>query len=142
MIHDGRRAERKGQTGCPQPPAHVNVVSRRPEVWIETAQSLERSLSKSHVAARDMLRFGVCDHYMRRSPGRICNAIGHHVAGRGPNVWAARPGAFAVVKGERKVFQPMRIGPGIVVYVGNDLAGSGFQAGVASGGESGMCDGN
>ena len=130
VPHDRRRAEAERPPPLLELPAHVDIVPRGPEPGVEPADRPQRLAPEGHVAARDVLRFPVGEEHVRRTAGRVRHAVGDRsVAGRGD----VRPSDRDVCGGEERVdeiVEPVRVGIGVVIEVGDDLAGRRLEAGV------------
>ena len=82
-----------------------------------------------------MLRHLVSDQDMDRPTWRIGDAVGNDPVMRRGNVRAAGSGVIGGTERLDEVGQPMRVGPGVIVNVGDDLARGFFQPRVAGAAE-------
>ena len=131
-----RRVESQRPPPLLQPPTHVHVVAGDPELWIEAADRREARLANGHVAARDVLGLPVGDEDVTGSARRAGYALrDRSVAGRG-DVGTADTGVRRTHERRGEIAQPVWVGVGVVVEVGDDRAGRGLEAGVARGGEA------
>ena len=122
-----------------QPPTHVHIVPRRPELRIKTSDRLQTPFAKRHVAARDMFGLPVRQQHVRRSPGRVRHALRYRpVAGRRQVRTAHRRlrRVHGVQKRRRQIVQPMPVRVGVVVDIRHDLPAGHLQARVARAAQS------
>ena len=106
-----------------QSPADVDVVAGRAIARIESADRLQCRSPERHVASGNVLGFGIGNQHVHRPTGRIRDAIGDRPVARRRDIRAADTDPIAGHEAICDVVQPVRIGPGIVVDVRNDLAG-------------------
>src|SRR5688572_11182948 len=75
VPHDRRRTEAELPPAVAYPPAHVDVIARRPEQGVEPADSDESAPTESHVTARDVLCLPIAEQYVDGAAG----SVGHTV---------------------------------------------------------------
>src|SRR5439155_22777528 len=75
VPHHRTRVKAQGPTAILQPPTHVDVVAGDAEYRVKAAHGLERGSAKRHIAARNMLGHEVREQYLRRSAGRVRDAV-------------------------------------------------------------------
>jgi hypothetical protein len=79
-----------------------------------------------------VLGLSIRDQYVERPTGGVGDRFRlPSVPGAAPG-WAPDGGPLAVAEGVRQVREPVRVGPRVVVDVGDDVAGRRAQSGVAS----------
>src|SRR5207302_8220229 len=117
-------------------PAEVDVVSGNAELRLEPADLLQRLLAKRHVAAGDVLGLAIGDQHVNRGAWRVGEAAGDGGANGRWHVRAADAGVVGALEGGGEVQQPVLVGHGVVVEVGDDLAAGRLHAGIASRGEA------
>ena len=121
-----------------EPPADVHVVAGHPERRVESTDRRERRAPERHVAARDVLGLGVRQQHVDRArPGRCATRVGRP-AGRPSAVRFGPPTAASpVVRNvQARCVSQSRIGIGVVVEVGHDLARRGLPADVPRGAQA------
>ena len=134
MPHQGRRTEPQTPALFLQTPADIHVIASHVELRVETADSFKRHFAEGHVATRDMFRFPIREQHVDGAAGRMGDAIGDHAIARRRNVRAAHASVFLGAGSEEEgdqIVQPMGVRIGVVVDVGDDLTGGGFQPEVA-----------
>lgn len=111
--------------GVAQPPAGIHVVPRGPVPRIEAADPLQRVPADAQVTAGQVVRLGVVNKHVDRPTGSVGHRLGDDpVAGRS-DVRPASGDAAGPDIGVCQVAQPVGIGSGVVVEVGDDLPGGG-----------------
>ena len=70
-----------------------------------------------------MLGLGVREQYVDGTAGRVGDAIGHEAVTRWRNVGATDRGVIRALEDPDQVGKPALVRPGVVVHVGDDLAG-------------------
>ena len=136
MPDDRRVSKTEARAGCLEPPAHIDVIAGYPKLRIESPDRAKRRRAKRHVAARDVLRFTIREQHVDRTAGRASDAVRDDAVPRRREIWSTHPRVCRRQKGRRQIREPIRIGVGIVVRVGDDLAGRRFKAGVAGTGQA------
>src|SRR6266545_4786441 len=114
-----------------QAPAYIHVVAGGAELGIEPADGLQRGRAERHVAPGDVLGFAIRQEHVEGAARPVSDAIRDRPVTLG---WYVRPAHAHMVSGQERggqIRKPMRIGPRIVVDVGDDLSGRGLQARVA-----------
>ena len=119
--------------GFLEAPAEIDVVAGRAKLGVEPTEFLQHVFPDREVAAGNVLGLGVGDEHVDRPAGRVGDALGNRVRVRGRDVRSANRCAARPIEGVREVMHPVRIGPGVGVEIGDDLAGSGGSADVSSG---------
>ena len=77
MPHEGCRRKREASALCLQPPAHVHIIARTHEQWIEPLNGEQRVASKPHVATGDMFCSVIVQQHMRGRAWCARNALRH-----------------------------------------------------------------
>ena len=139
VVPDDRgRVEAQRPAAIAEAPANVDIVAGGSELRIESSDLPETSGAKRHVAARDVLGLPIRDEHVQRAARCVRDALcDRPVAGRRQ----VRPSHSRVRRGHerhREVREPVGIGTGVVVDVGDDLAARRPCSGIAGGGETAM----
>ena len=127
MPHDGARMEAERPPPLAQPPADVHVVAGGSELVVESPDLQQRRPAERHVAAGDVLGFLVGEEDVDRSAGRVGDGLGHRAVARRRDVRAPDADVAGPDEGGGEVAQPVRVGIGVVVGVGDDLARRGAE---------------
>ncbi len=135
MPDHGGGTEGQPEARILQSPTNIDVVARSAKTRIKPADRFQRLLAKGHVTSRQVFRLDVVDQNVDRTAGRVGHAVGDHAVVRRLEVRSAHPGPALVAEGMGKVFQPIAIGPGIVVDVGHDFSTGCGQAEIPRGGK-------
>ncbi len=130
MPHDGARMEAERPPSLAQPPADVHVVAGGSELVVESPDLQQRRPSERHVAAGDVLGFLVGEEDVNRSAGRVGDGLGHRAVARRRDVRAPDADVAGPDEGGGEIPQPVRVGIGVVVGVGDDLARRGAESDV------------
>ena len=131
MPDHGRRMKAERPAALLQPPADVDVVAGRAEARIEAADGFEGRSAEGHVASGNVLGHLIRDEYVHGAAGRVRHAVRDGaIAGR-RDVGASDADVFGTEKGIGQVGQPVRLGPRVVVGVGDDLAAGHHESEVA-----------
>ena len=137
MVPDhGGGAEAQRRATFLQPPARVHVVTRSTELRIEPADRLETGFAERHVASGDMLGLAVGQQDVNGPARRTRDALGDGSIARRGEVRSTHRGVRRAQEPSGEVGEPVRIGVGIVVEIGDDFAGGCIQARVARTGEA------
>ena len=136
MPHHGCGIEADLVAASLQPPADVNVVPGCSIAGVETADRFQTGLAEAHVDPGYVLGDRVGQQHMVRVARHFADAGRFLAVVLWGEVGAADTGERGGGEGMRQVMQPMGVGVGVVVYVGDDLAGCGTHAGVAGSAES------
>src|SRR6516164_9675181 len=105
-----------------QAPTNVNVVAGDPKALVKPANCLECGPHKGHVAAWNVLCFGVGEQNMPRPARRVGHACGDGSIMRRQNIGPAHSPMVTVAECLGNISEPVRIGISIVVDVGDDFA--------------------
>src|SRR5207253_1687668 len=117
-------------------PADIDVVAGNSEARVEAADGLERGFSECHVAAGDVLGLAVGEQDMRGAAGCAGDALRGEAVGCGDEIGAADADVIGAGEALREIVKPVRVGPGVVVEVGDDVVPGGGETFVARGAES------
>jgi hypothetical protein len=131
VPHDGARMEAERPAARLQPPADVDVVAGDLELRIEAADRLQPRSAERHVAAGDVLGDGVAQQHVHGAARRVRDARGDEPVAGHRQIWAADARLLAVAQRVLDEVEPMRIGEGVVVEVGDELPSRDREATVA-----------
>jgi hypothetical protein len=133
MVPDQRRrAESKPVPAFEQPPADVDIISRRPVGRVESGNLIERPLPERHVAARDVLGGLIVQHDLSRATRRPKDTFGHPVVGFRHDVGPADSGRIGLSERSNKASQPVVVGERIRIEIRDDLSRGSSETHVAS----------
>ena len=137
MPDHRRGAEGDHPAGLADAPAQIHVVAGDAESRIEPAQIAQRLGAERHVAAGDVLGLAVGEQDVGRPAGGLGDAGREERLVRRRHVRPPRrPRHSSRRERADEVSEPLRVGHGVVVEVGDDLARGRLQAGVAGGTEA------
>ena len=136
MPDDCRGVKAERVTALLEPPADVDVVSCGPKLRIEAVDLEQRLPAVGHVAAGDVLGLGVRDENVDRPARRIRDAGGDRAVVGRRQVRAADGGVPGGVERLDEKVKPVRIGAGVIVEIGDDVAAGSGEAGIACGAEA------
>src|SRR5262249_2367926 len=105
-----------------QAPADVDVVAGGPELRVVAADRVEAVAPKGRVAARDVLGHAVGQQDVHGPARRVVDAVGDPAGAGRRDVGAAHAGVRGGHEGPGEVAEPVPVGEGVVVDVGDDLA--------------------
>ena len=114
-------AEADLHTPLLQTPAGIDVVPRHTEGRVEALDGGERRAPKRHVASGDVLRFGVRHEHVDRATRGVRDRVREQGILGWRHVGPADGGEVGRDEGPREVGQPIAVGVGVVVDVGDDL---------------------
>ena len=136
MPDQRRRVEAQRQPLLLQPPADVDVVAGDPELRVEAADRQQVGPAEGHVAAGDVLGLDVRHQHVHGSARGVGHAGGDRTLVGGRQVRAADRRVVATGERGARNRSQSRVGHGVVVDVGDDLADGGREAAVARGAEA------
>ena len=116
-----------------QAPAQVDVVAGRAVAVVEAVYCRKRVAPEGHVAARHVLGQGVGEQHLHRSTRCVGHAIGNRPIAVRRDVGASHADPVARHEAVGQEVQPVRVGVGVVVDVGDDFAMRLLPAQVARG---------
>jgi hypothetical protein len=132
----GGGAEADAVAGVLDAPAEVDVVAGGAVAGVEAADLFEDGASEGHVAAGDVFGGGVVEEDVGGSAGGVGDAGGDGAVAGGWDVGSAGAAEVVAFDGGDEVVEPVGVGAGVVVGVGDDVAGGGLPGGVAGVGEA------
>ena len=119
-----------------QPPADVDVVAGDAKLGVEAADRQQPVPAKRHVAPGDVLGHLVGQQHVHGPAGRHGDGFGNQAAAVRRHVGPAGAGVVGARQRVHQVGEPVRVGAGVVVDVGDDLVAGEPQAGVAGAAEA------
>ena len=127
----GGRAEAERPAPLLQPPAYVHVITGGAKLRIEPADGLEAGFPERHVAAGDVLRLVIGKEDMHGTARRPRHALRDQSVPRRREVRSAHRRVRGAHERGREIGEPLRVGVGVVVDVGDDLSRGRFEPRVA-----------
>ncbi len=106
-----------------------------PENGVEAANFLQCPFVEGHVAAWEVLRLAIGQHYVRRPPGGSHHRRRHRGILRREQVRPSDTRKLAADQAAHQVIQPVLVGPAVRIRKGDNLAGRHRDAGVPRHGE-------
>ena len=114
-----------------QTPADIDIVSSHPKARIKTSDCAKPVQTEGHIAARDVFGNLVCEEDMHRSTGRVRYGIrDQSVSGR-RYIRTTDPNVICAQEARCKKLEPIGVWIGIIVNVGDDLAGRRLHSKIA-----------
>ena len=128
MPDDGCWSEAKRPAPLLQAPAYVHVVARDVKTRIEAPDRQSTFRDGTPCCSRECARRPRPTTAREPAPRCIRDAIGDHAVTGRRDIGTANAGVFGSQERRRQIGQPVRIWIGIVVDIGDDLAGCRVQS--------------
>src|SRR5688572_6121726 len=135
MPYHGARVKTDLPPPLQQTPANIDIVSGRSELHIKASDSSEFPCSKRAITTGNVLSIAMGNHHMSGAARRICDAFGNRAV-LGRNIGPSYGRVIGVHVGPGQVLKPVRIRPGIVVKIGDDLPTCRVHSGISCGTEA------
>ena len=127
-------AEAQRPASLLEAPTYVHVVACSAELRVESSDRLETGFAEHHVAAGNVLRLAVAQKDVNGPPRGACHALSDRSIARRSDIRTTHRGMRRGEERGREIGKPVRVGVGVVVDIGDDLACRLLQARVARAG--------